>query len=115
MNEQIGHRIRVDEGQTAKLFYVRNTADRKLMVLAQNRATAAHFAFTHDHVKNVANASVALVDVSNPKPHEEKFFASIRVAIKDGRQGIVKNMDGFVVVGESSQTKTYTPIMEVKE
>ena len=115
MTEQIGLRVVVDDGQVAKLFYVWNTADKKLMVLAQNRATARHTAFCHDHVKEVTNSRVAEVDLSNPRPHEEKFFASLKAAIRDGRQGVVRNMDGFAVVGEGSQTKTYAPIIEVKE
>jgi hypothetical protein len=114
MTEQIGRRVVVDEGEVAKLFYVWNTADRKLMVLAQNWATARHTAFCHDHVKDAANARVAEIDPSKVGPHEEKFFASVKAAIRDGRQGVVKNMDGFAVVGESSQTKTYAPVVEVK-
>ncbi len=115
MKEQIGRRVVVDDGEVSKLFYVWNTADRKLMVLAQNRATARHTAFCHGHVKDATNARVAEIDPSKPNAHEEKFFASVRAAIRDGRQGVVKNMDGFAVVGESSQTRTYAPIVEVKE
>ena len=112
--EPIGLHVYVDEGQTAKLFSVWNSSNRKLLVLAQNGATAVSRAVSCGHVKDARNAVVGLVNMESASSSEEKFFASVRAAIRDGRQGIVKNVDGFAVFESVGQNKTYAPIVEVR-
>jgi len=113
MPETICRCTTVDEGETANLFYVYNTSNRKMMILAQNRATAVYFARAYGHVKDVANARAVKIKCDGPSAAGEKFFASVRAAIKSGRQGVVQDLDGFAVGGEGSQAKTFTPIVEV--
>jgi hypothetical protein len=90
-----------------KVFYVYNTADRKLTILAKDAACAREFAFYAGHVKERLNARVVVLR----SEHEMKLRKSgdaLGRALRDGKPGVVKHVGENVVM--EGPRSVFTPM-----
>lgn len=94
-----------------KVYYVYNTADRRLIVLAKDAQCARQFAVWHGHIQEKTNGKVMVM-----KPeHEIALRVSGKAlgrALRDGYPGVVTEMGDNVVMERSK--KVYTPMTVVK-
>lgn len=90
-----------------KVFYVINTADNRLTVLAKDSECARHFAYYKGHLKDQSNGRVMVL-----KPeHEAELRRSGKAlgrALRDGYPGVVTEMGDSVVMED--RKKVYTPM-----
>lgn len=94
-----------------KVFFVTNTAGKRLTVLACDLQCARHFAYYHGHIKDERNGRVTVM-----KPDREadlrKSGKALGRALRDGWPGVVTQL-GDNVVMEGSK-KVYTPMTIVE-
>jgi hypothetical protein len=94
-----------------KVYYVINTADRRLTVLACDAKCARQFAYYHGHIKDQKNGRVLMM-----KPEREaelrKSGQALGRALRDGWPGVVTQMGSNVVM--EGTKKVYTPMTIVE-
>jgi hypothetical protein len=95
-----------------KVFYVYNTADRKLTILAKDVACARHFAFYAGHIHDPKNGRVMVMKPEN-EAKLRKSGAALGRALRDGKPGVVTEL-GDNIVMEASK-RVYTPITVVSD
>lgn len=94
-----------NENQT--LFYVWNTANNKLLVLATSPDCAVYLARRSGHIK--ANANGVAREVPSELASEDNAFAgSLRRALKAGEAGCIKRVGDFATI--PLKGRVYSPI-----
>ncbi|MBY8338403.1 hypothetical protein KYN89_15245 [Alteriqipengyuania sp. NZ-12B] len=94
-----------------RVFYVYNTADRKMTVLARNVACARYYARANGHIQQERNGRVMVM----PESAELELRRSgdpLGRALRDGYPGVITKV-GENVVNENRE-KVYTPMTIVK-
>ena len=93
------------------VFYVYNTAGRKLTVLAKDAACARYYAHTRGHIQDRKNGRVMVMKEANELELRQSGQALGR-ALRDGYPGIVKKVGDNVV--NEGRSKVYTPMTIVE-
>ena len=94
-----------------KVFYVVNTAEKRLTVLAKDAQCARYFAQASDHLKDRSNGRVLVMKPENEAELRRSGKALGR-ALRDGYPGVVTVMGENVVMERSR--KVYTPMTIVE-
>ena len=93
------------------VFYVYNTADRKLTVLAREAACARYFAWVYDHIREQKNGRV-MVMTEDAELKLRQSGQALGRALRDGYPGVITKV-GENVVNEGRK-KVYTPMTVVE-
>ncbi len=95
-----------------KVFYVDNTSNSRLTVLAQDAECARYFAHANGHIKDRTNGDVF---VMTPEVEAElrKSGKALGRALRDGFPGVVTVLGENVVMEENK--KVYTPMTIVDQ
>lgn len=103
--EKFDQRCR-ERGDDIRVFYVINTAAKRLTVLARDAQCARYFARLKGHIQDDKNGQVLIM---RPEAEAElrRSGKALGRALRDGHPGVVTQM-GENVVMEGSQ-KVYTP------
>lgn len=98
------------QSDTLHVFYVYNTAERKLTVLAKDSACARFFAHRAGHILEEGNGRVMVLKPENEAKLRSDGSALGR-ALRDGHPGAVEFLGNNVVMKESQ--RVYTPMTMV--
>ncbi|MBB5700025.1 hypothetical protein [Sphingomonas yantingensis] len=98
------------QSDSLRVYYVYNTADRKLTVLAKDAKCARFFAHRAGHILEEKNGSVMVM-----KPEVEAALrqsgSALARALRDGHPGVVETLGNNVIMKESE--RVFTPMTVV--
>jgi len=94
-----------------RVYYVVNTADRRLTVFARDAQCARHFAHRHGHIQDIKNGRV-LVMKEDGETVLRSSGSALGRALRAGYPGVVTALGENVVMAESK--KVYTPMTIVE-
>lgn len=83
--------------ETAKLFIVRNTAEKPLFVVAKDFACARWIAMTSDHIRSVGNGKVFGVR-DDWLAKDDPFRSALRRAVAGGSPGPITRVGDSAVI-----------------
>lgn len=111
MRKRIEERMACHERRDdLKVFYVYNTADRVVTVLAKDAACAREFALYAGHIKERQNGRVLVLKPENELKLRNSGDALGR-ALRDGKPGVVKKVGENVVM--EGPRSVFTPMTVV--
>lgn len=94
-----------------RVFYVYNTNNRKLTVLARDAACARLFAKGHGHIRDEKNGQV-MVMKEEVEAKLRRSGAALGRALRDGYPGVVKHVGRSVISEERNKVYTSMTIVE---
>ncbi|WP_170003231.1 hypothetical protein [Pseudopontixanthobacter vadosimaris] len=108
----IAFRVKCNERrEDLRVFYVYNTADRKMIVLARDVACARYYAHAHGHLRDIKNGRVMVMRETNELELRHSGKALGR-ALRDGYPGVVTQVGNNVI--NKSRNKVYIPMTVVE-
>ena len=109
-----GHYFRqrcIEKREDLIVFYVINTADNRLTVLARDAKCARFFAHEKGHIQDVRNGRVRVMLPEN-EAELRKSGKALGRALRDGHPGVATHVGENVVIERSG--KVYTPMTVIE-
>lgn len=94
-----------------RVFYVINTSDNRLTVLARDAKCARHIAHQHGHIKELSNGRVLVMKPEN-EVELRKSGKALGRALRDGFPGAVSQLGDNVVMERTKMVYTPMTIIE---